>query len=271
MEVVKMRGTQRRIAGIGWRALLGAGLAFVALAASAPVASAFFTVTYDDGVLTLTGDPEEDKFVVRCVGADGHIEVSGLEPFNKRGHCKDLRRIVGDGREGSNVYDFSQLPADLGGGQGPVPIDITGGPDADKLIPATRHIHTFNGGDSADKATGGELNDILKGDTGNDGLDGGGGNDSLSGGAGADSAVGGSGNDGLLGNSGSDKLFGDDGADRLFGGASSDQLFGGRGRDKLFGGGSADKLLAGPGRDKLVGGPAFDKLVGGPGSDREKQ
>lgn len=170
---------------------------------------------FSDGVLTITAS--EGKIVPRCA-SDGQITVSGLYPDNGPAYCRDLRRIEASSIV-AGLFDFSQLPDDLGGGQGPIeihaasqvtdPIEFTD----DKFIGAPGHINVFSGGLGFDSITGGNLNDRLSG--------------------GADS----------------DKIVGGAGKDTLFGGAASDKLLGGLGRDTLKGGAGKDKLIGGPGRD----------------------
>jgi len=210
--------------------LVGATLA-LAIAALTPT-KADALGTFSNGVLTVTGG--EGKVVPRCAN-DGELTVSGVPVDDGPVFCRDLRRIVAVGFEISGVMDFSLLPDDLGGGQGPIEINATGGSESDKLIGAAKHINVFNGAGGSDSVTGGDLDDTLAG--------------------------GGSG----------DKLDGVGGKDTLRGGSGGDKLVGGLGADSLFGGGSSDKLLGGPGRDLLKGGGSTDKLVGGPGKDTEKQ
>jgi Ca2+-binding RTX toxin-like protein len=176
-------------------------------------ASAF--ANFSGGVLTITAS--EGKIVPRCA-SDGQITVSGLYVDNGPAYCRDLRRIEASSIV-AGLFDFSQLPDDLGGGQGPIeilahsevsdPVEIAD----DKFIGASGHINIFSGGLGFDSITGGNLNDKLSG--------------------GADS----------------DKIVGGAGKDLLLGGGASDKLLGGVGRDILKGGGGKDKLIGGPGRD----------------------
>jgi Ca2+-binding RTX toxin-like protein len=188
--------------------LFGATLALAIAALSAPKADAFGT--FSGGVLTVTGG--EGKVVPRCA-SDGELTVSGVPVDDGPVYCRDLRKIVAVGFGVSGVMDFSQLPDDLGGGQGPIEINATGGSQSDKLIGAPKHINIFNGGGGSDSVTGGDLNDTLRGGPGGD------------------------------------KLTGGLGADSLFGGPGGDKLLGGPGRDLLKGGPSGDKLVGGPGKD----------------------
>ena len=215
--------------------LVVATLALAIAALVPPKADAAFA-TFSGGVLTVHSS--EGKVVPRC-GSNGEITVTGVQPEGG-GLCRDLRRIEADSIVQA-LFDFSNLPSDLGGGQGAIEIHAVSlvtdqfEISDDKFIGASGHINIFNSGIGFDSLTGGNLNDTLV--------------------AGGDS----------------DKVDGGAGKDTLRGGGSGDKLIGGLGADRLFGGGSADKLLGGPGRDFLKGGGGVDKLVGGPGKDREKQ
>jgi hypothetical protein len=171
--------------------------------------------TFSNGVLTVSGG--EGKIVPRCA-SDGQITVSGAYVDDGPAYCRDLRRIEASSSIAS-LFDFSQLPDDLGGGQGPIEIRATSTVSDpteiadDKFIGAPAHINIFNGGLGFDSITGGNLDDTLSGGADSDKVDGGAGNDTL------------------------------------FGGTASDKLLGGLGRDTLRGGAGKDKLIGGPGRD----------------------
>jgi Ca2+-binding RTX toxin-like protein len=171
--------------------------------------------TFSNGLLTVSGG--EGKIVPRCA-SDGELTVSGVSVDNGPAYCRDLRRIEASSSV-STLYDFSQLPDDLGGGQGPIEIDAVSTVSDpteysdDKFVGAANHINVFDGGLGFDSIVGGNLNDRLSG--------------------GADS----------------DKIEGGRGDDLLRGGAGSDKLLGGPGRDVLKGGAGSDKLLGGPGKD----------------------
>jgi Ca2+-binding RTX toxin-like protein len=207
-----------------------------AVAALAPAGANAAFATFSNGVLTINAS--EGKIVPRCA-SDGEITVSGLPPENGPASCRDLRRIEATSIV-SGLFDFSQLPDDLGGGQGPIEIHATSSVNDpteisdDKFIGAPGHINVFDGGLGFDSMIGGNLNDTLNGGKESDKIDGGGGNDVL------------------------------------IGGGEGDKIEGGTGNDLLLGGAGSDKLLGGPGRDILKGGAGKDKLVGGPGRDTEK-
>ena len=195
--------------------LIGATLALaLAIAVLVPARADAFG-TFANGVLTVSGG--EGKIVPRCA-SDGEITVSGVSVDNGPAYCRDLRRIEASSSI-STLFDFSQLPDDLGGGQGPIEIQAIGTASDpteysdDKFIGAPRHINIFDGGPGFDSITGGNLNDRLSG--------------------GADS----------------DKIDGGGGADILRGGSAGDKLLGGPGRDTLKGEGGSDKLVGGPGKD----------------------
>jgi Ca2+-binding RTX toxin-like protein len=202
-----------RFGGSSCWALIGATLA-LAIAVLLPARADAFG-TFANGVLTINGG--EGKIVPRCA-SDGEITVSGAFVDNGPAYCRDLRRIEAASSV-STLFDFSQLPDSLGGGQGPIEIHaVSTSSDPteysnDKLIGAPGHVNIFDGGLGFDSIAGGNLNDRLSG--------------------GADS----------------DKIDGGRGDDVLRGGSAADKLLGGPGRDTLKGGGGNDKLVGGPGRD----------------------
>jgi Ca2+-binding RTX toxin-like protein len=171
--------------------------------------------TFANGVLTVSGG--EGKIVPRCA-SDGEITVSGAFVDNGPVYCRDLRRIEASSSV-STLFDFSQLPDDLGGGQGPIEIHAVSTVSdptefsSDKFIGAPGHINIFDGGLGFDSITGGNLGDSLSGGADSDKIDGGRGNDFLRGGSGADKLLGGPGRDTLKGEGGSDKLVGGPGRD----------------------------------------------------------
>lgn len=208
-----MAALRLRFGGSSRRALIGATLA-LAIAVLVPARADAFG-TFANGVLTVGGG--EGKIVPRCA-SDGELTVSGVSVDDGPAYCRDLRRIEASSLQ-STLFDFSQLPDNLGGGQGPIEIhaiskvtDPTEYSD-DKFVGAPGHINIFDGGLGFDSIVGGNLNDRLSG--------------------GADS----------------DKIEGGRGDDFLRGGAAADKLLGGPGRDTLKGGSGTDKLLGGPGRD----------------------
>jgi hypothetical protein len=232
-----VRPSRPRLAGSRRQTLIAAAIA-LAIPALAPAAADAEFSHFENGVLSIHSS--EGKVVVRCMPPDGEIYVSGLPVYNGTAYCRDLRRIEADSIT-SALFDFSNLPDDLGGGQGPIEIHATSlvtdetEISDDLFIGAPGHINVFNGGIGFDSLTGGNLNDTLNGGADSDKVDGGGGNDVLR------------------------------------GAGDSDKLIGGAGNDSLFGGAGNDKLLGGVGRDLLKGGGGRDKLVGGPGKDIEKQ
>src|SRR3954449_1972412 len=187
----------------------------LAIAVLIPASANAAFASFSNGVLTINSS--EGKVVPRCE-SDGEITVSGALVDNGPAYCRDLRRIEASSIVGG-LFEFSQLPDDLGGGQGPIEIhafsrvtDPTEISD-DKFTGAPEQINVFEGGLGFDSMTGGNLSDTLSG--------------------GADS----------------DKIEGGRGNDTIRGGSASDKLLGGPGRDTLIGGSGTDKLLGGPGRD----------------------
>jgi Ca2+-binding RTX toxin-like protein len=207
-----MTVTQLRFYGSLFWALIAATLA-LAITALVP-ARADANSDFSNGVLTVYAG--EGKVVPRCE-SDGEITVSGLPVDNGPAFCRDLRRIEGVFTI-PVIADFSLLPDNLGGGQGPIEIHATSRLEAgfgfgDKFIGAPGHINVFNAGLASDSLTGGNLDDTL------------------------------------IGGPGSDKVIGGPGDDTLIGGTGNDRLEGGPGNDLLKGGAGADKLVGGPGKD----------------------
>ena len=207
-----MTAIRLRFGGSCCWALVGVTLA-LAIAALGPARADAFG-TFNNGVLTVGGG--EGKIVPRCA-SDGEITVSGAFVDNGPVYCRDLRRIEASSSI-STLFDFSQLPDNLGGGQGPIEIHAVSTVSdptefSSKFIGAPGHVNVFVGGLGFDSITGGNLNDSLSGGAGSDKIDGGRGDDVLRGGAGADKLLGGPGRDTLKGGSGSDKLVGGPGRD----------------------------------------------------------
>lgn len=208
-----MAAIRLRFVGSSHWALVSATLAVVVALLVPASANAF--VTFSNGVLTI--EASEGKIVPHCA-SNGEITVSGVPVENGPAYCRELRKIEASSIV-AGLFDFSQLPDDLGGGQGPIeiyayskvtdPIDISD----DKFIGAPGHINVFNGGLGFDSITGGNLNDRLSGGADSDKIEGGGGNDTLLGGAGSDKLIGGPGRDILKGGPGQDKLVGGPGKD----------------------------------------------------------
>ncbi|HEX6666389.1 MAG TPA: hypothetical protein VF081_07330 [Solirubrobacterales bacterium] len=193
--------------------LIGATLT-LAIAVLIPARADAFG-SFANGVLTVEGG--EGKIVPRCAG-DGELTVSGVGVDNGPAFCRDLRRIEASAGV-STLYDFSQLPDDLGGGQGPIEIHavstITDPTEftSDKFVGAPGHINVFDAGLGFDAIVGGNLNDNLSGGADSDKIEGGRGDDFLRGGSGGDKLLGGPGRDFLKGGSGNDKLVGGPGKD----------------------------------------------------------
>jgi hypothetical protein len=209
-----MKTLRLRYGGSSCWALIGATLA-LAVAVLMPARADADFADFANGVLTVSGG--EGKIVPRCA-SDGEITVSGVFVDNGPAYCRDLRRIEASSSV-STLFDFSQLPDDLGGGQGPIEIHaISKLSDpteysSDKFIGAPGHINVFDAGLGFDSITGGNLNDRLSGGADSDKIDGGRGDDFLRGGSGADKLLGGPGRDILKGGAGNDKLIGGPGRD----------------------------------------------------------
>jgi Ca2+-binding RTX toxin-like protein len=208
-----MTALRIRFGGSSCWVLIGATLA-LAIAVLMPARADAFG-TFANGVLTVSGG--EGKIVPRCA-SDGELTVSGVSVDDGPAYCRDLRRIEASSSL-STLFDFSQLPDDLGGGQGPIEIHAISRVDDpteysdDKFVGAPGHINVFDGGLGFDSIIGGNLNDSLSGGADSDKIEGGRGDDFLSGGSAGDKLLGGPGRDTLKGGSGNDKLLGGPGKD----------------------------------------------------------
>ena len=216
-------------------ALIGAALALTVAVLAPARADAF--ATFSDGVLKVTAS--EGKIVPRCEN-DGELTVSGVSVENGPVFCRDLRRIEASSIV-SGLFDFSQLPDNLGGGQGPIEIhassEVTDPTEIadDKFIGAPGHINIFSGGLGFDSITGGNLNDSAGRRRGQR--------------QGRWRAV-----------------------ETTPFSAAPEETSRRRARPRFpVWRRGRDKLLGGPGRDFLKGGGGTDKLIGGPGKDTEKQ
>jgi Ca2+-binding RTX toxin-like protein len=172
----------------------------VALATGALESRALLAaVTFQSGVITLTGDAaENDQIVISSPNADTlRIEVENSDTLT-----------LGDGATGNPNFVLSS-------GNTVLEVNIT-------TATATRfEVHA---GDGTDSVIANSIPDIELY------LGGGGGNDTLNASALSSSVV-------LVGGPGNDMLWGGTGDDELYGGAGDDELHGGAGNDKLVGGG----------------------------------
>jgi Ca2+-binding RTX toxin-like protein len=166
------------------------------------------SAVFDGGVLTVTGDNNDNTIIVSRDAAgtisvnDGAVTITGgVATTNNTAQI----RVLGLG--GNDVLTISDA-------NGPMPpANLLGGEGND----------TLTGSAADDVLDGGPGDDILLGRSGNDTLLGGPGNDTLNGGQGSDQMIGGDGDDLIIWNpgDGSDVVEGQDGNDTLlFNGAN---------------------------------------------------
>jgi hypothetical protein len=217
------------------------------------------SVTFANGILTITGDPINGSSLTAEPDSTGQY----------------IHASAGEGQT-DNVLISQVKQIDIIGGAGPdyiyvdasftIPTSILGGAGNDTIRGDSGH-NTINGGagddwidgrGSANTIYGGEGDDTLLGASGNDFIDGGAGNDSIDGAAG---------NDTLLGDDGNDTLLGDAGNDFLVGGSGDNSIQGGLGNDTLQGGPDADTLVPGSGNDFISLGGGYDSIVGSTATD----
>jgi Ca2+-binding RTX toxin-like protein len=264
-------------------------------------ARATVDATFALGVLTVTGDADDDSISVTCTAGD--VQVNGSSPAGGPVGCAEVETIL----------------VRAGGGDDRVTLAEVGGGDFRRLAA----IGVF-GEDGNDTLIGSDLPDRLDGGGGTDELRGGGGGDRLIPSGGGGSAIGGEGRDRVViggngdwtindehvvritpfteetllqsvelasvtggsgdnaisastfsgsvvldGGPGDDVLQSGRGADDIFGRGGDDWLDSGAGNDLLDGEGGRDILRGGEGNDQLRGGPGDDTCVGGPGADSE--
>lgn len=257
-----------------------------------PAASATVTSSVSQGVLTVTGDDNDDSIAIGCAGHD--VTVNGAPPLSGVAACADITGIVADGGGGSDVLtlravsavDYSSLQSiTVRGGEGADTLlgssfdeTLLGGPGDDVLDPGGGTDDSVDGGPGWDEiqavadpdlvltdddlsGTGvaASLRDVesasLEGGSGPDSIDASGfsGATVLRSLGGADVVIGGSSADAIVGSGGDDSLRGGPGEDLIRGGDGNDQLRGGDGDDEIRGGHGTDTCRGGPGHDRLSG------------------
>ena len=216
------------------------------------------TALFADGLLTVTGDQENDQAILTA-DVSGNILLNGgaIVGGPTLGNTVAVLMRGGDGNDELSVFD-------LPGNTRTVLLDGEDGDD------------TLVGGAAPTSLTGGAGNDRLVGNAGDDILEGGAGNDTLLGGQGDDRLLGGAGDDLLDGGTRDDILQGEAGADTLIGGAGDDLLDGTTDADDApdtvaetidadaF---VTDATLTGLGTDTLMG-VELVVITGGPGNNR---
>jgi Ca2+-binding RTX toxin-like protein len=165
---------------------------------------ALLSVSFANGVLTITGTPGYDSFYV-TIGTGQRLNVldSGVQVASHP--ASQVKKIVFAGGEGNDAISIN-------GALGAIPSRLDGGNGDDQL----------GGGSGNDSILGGAGRDQLTGNDGNDSLDAGDGDDNL---------AGAKGNDTLLGGAGRDLMVGGEGNDFLDGGFDADTFRGGIGID----------------------------------------
>jgi Ca2+-binding RTX toxin-like protein len=249
-----------------------------------------FSITFVNGVLTLTGTAGKDTMDVIYDGLmygadDGQVQQTQYYDPD------DVQKIEMYGLAGNDTLRLDATVA--------ARANLFGGDGDDRLTGAL----------GADYLSGGAGNDVLAGNAGNDRLLAGDGNDAMIGGANADTLDGGAGSDSFSGGDGLDVadysarnsaliitidnlpndgdaagemdnvndsvegVWGGGGNDRITGSSSANRLEGRGGNDSLYGGGGADLLFGGAGNDYLDGGDdgIVDQLWGESGADTFKK
>jgi hypothetical protein len=164
-------------------------------------------------------------------------------------------------------------------GPAPFPLEVHGGPGADRIATAGERDRVDGGPGDDTIATGAGPDTVLERTGDSDTLDGGAGDDlvdytraaapvriDLATGEGPGDAL--AGFEDASGGRYADLLIGDDGDNDLAGGAGGpDSILGRGGHDSLAGSPQADRLDGGAGPDSIAGAGGRDDLRGGPGDD----
>jgi Ca2+-binding RTX toxin-like protein len=273
----------------------------ICLAASSTIVSpAWGAVTSSviDGVLTITGDEQEDQIRVSC-GADATVLINEADPDTGPAPCAEVTSMVVTSGGRADHIDLQR-------------VRLTAFPALSSVtIDAGRENDTVWGSDAPDVIAAGVGNDRIFADpTLEDAIEGGEGSDrlftsidsdvtimgdafttptgtftfaaieivTLSGGRSPQTIdgrpfsgdlfiYGGGGDDRILGGSGKNHLRGDRGNDHIVGGPDDDYLDGSDGRDVLIGMGGDDFLVAFSDNDRLRGGRGHDAFCCVFGSD----
>jgi len=178
-------------------------------------------LTFDSGVLTLSGTPQ---------AADtGLVEI-------------ELTAIDSSGATVADRFTIDVKPAET-------EPNIISGDDGNDVLVGTDGVDWISGNRGNDTLYGYGANDVIDAGRGRDQVYAGSGDDLVNAAGGDDIVYGESGDDTLNGQHGDDTLDGGEGNDRLDGGAGTDRLLGGSGNDRLTGGDADDYLEGGVGGD----------------------
>jgi hypothetical protein len=199
------------------------------------------SVTFSNGVLTLSGDP------TRAANLTVNLKNNG-------------NTIQGDAYFGHTLsVPTSSVTA----------IDITAGSAStyvfiDQRITAAASITAGNGQDSI--RGGGGANTIIAGD-GNDYINGRGSTNYIKAGNGNDILLGSSGNDTIIAGGGNDSVDGADGNDSLVVGNGNDTVYAEAGNDTIIAGNGKDILDGGPGNNSITAGSGLSTIIPGSGTN----
>lgn len=248
--------------------------------------------SFDAGVLTVTGDADDDVIIVECSAIGGEVEVNGAAPDTGAVACTDVTSIVVSAGGGDDDVDllsvrdeageFEALTSasiDLGDGYdvlvGTHAADaIAGGPGDDRIHANLNQGDAVDGGDGTDTLVSHVKGDVTISD------------EALTFESGAHpyvsieavqltgnqhgqtfDASAFSGSLSVMAAGGKDRLFAGYGADRLHGGQGNDVLLGGNGGDWLVGDAGDDFINAHGGDDTIYGMRGDDELLGDTGED----
>jgi Ca2+-binding RTX toxin-like protein len=277
---------------VGVRGIFGIVVAASALAVASP-ASAAVDASFAAGVLTVTGDGDDDSVQVEC--REDAVVVDGASMPDEPIPCAAVVSIAVDPGAGADTVTLAAVTADAFTDLVSVTIDagdgndvVTASPGADEVDGGSGDDRLFvDGSDGRDdfEVTGTAVRDLVSGlddaierlelftfdlGLGTNELDAsaGPGSYTVFGDDGADILIGGGLDDFLESGDGNDRLDGGPGDDELSGGLGDDVLLGREGDDVLAAHEGVDSLDGGENDDVLLPGEDFSALAGGGGYDR---
>jgi Ca2+-binding RTX toxin-like protein len=255
-----------------------------------------FSVTLENGVLTITGTAQSDRIIVYSPAAFDfllpslnvkvmryragttqvvqasrktfHFDYStGLQTVIESRGGDDQVEVWPSSRLALAVVNTGAGDDTFVGGATMTRVHLGDGNDMMSLgqNSSVGHYRAFGqGGD--DTIIGTARQDVLDGGDGDDYINGNDLSDMIRGGAGNDILQGEGSNaygwlDWILGGEGDDELYGRLGNDTLEGGAGADALFGGQGMDRVYGLAGDDDLDGGSGNDRLYGNAGNDDII----------
>jgi Ca2+-binding RTX toxin-like protein len=153
-------------------------------------------ISYDNGILTITGAGYKDTAHIRFEGDQVHVDLDvgesggGTDHHDKDKDIEDVTRIVFNGFAGDDTVTVDVASLDSGVTLDNITLEFHGGEHKDTLTQTGGGVATVANGDAGnDTLQGSRFNDTLTGGADSDTLDAGAGDDIMDGGAGNDTYI----------------------------------------------------------------------------------